>query len=243
MIAGAGFRGVEIWHPHVEHLDDEGLREMGRTCRVLGLDTPVIAPYFSFTRGRERWEESIRCAKRVLHAASIIGVRKVRTFVDCGNDGLTSQAAGSADWAAACDGLRTLCSMDTGVEFVLETHEKTLANDLPSVHRLLNEVSAANLRLNFQATPSFLSSGYLACLDDLFPHVSHMHWEQILPDGRPTFIEDAGMIDFPGLMQFLLDRRYSGTASLEYCWTSVPPERICSGHDYLVRFLQQTGKA
>jgi len=234
---------VEIWHPHIESLDDEGLREIRRLCGSLLLDTPVIAPYFSFTRGRERWEESIRCAERVLHAAHVIGVRKIRTFVDCGNDGLASQAASPADWEAACEGLRALCSMDDGMEFVVETHEKTLANDVPSIHRLLEKVSAANLRLNFQATPAFLSSGYLECLDELFPHVSHMHWEQILPDGSPIFIEDAGMIDFPGLMQFLLKRRYSGTASLEYCWTSVPPERIRSAHAYLAQYLQPSEKA
>jgi sugar phosphate isomerase/epimerase len=176
----------------------------------------------------------------VLQIASALGVKKIRTFVDCGPDGLSSGRAKEAHWEAACRGLKELCEMDPSTDFVVETHENTLADTLPSVERLLKDVAKRNLRLNYQATADFLERGYLACIETLFPVIAHMHWEQIRPDGRATYIEEEGLIDFGELIELLTIKGYTGTASVEYCWTPVEAGRVNSAWRHLAGLLSQS---
>lgn len=232
-IARAGFPGVEILYPHIEQLDEAALRELKERCSSLGLAITMISPYFFFTRGREKAMESLRTAGKAIEAAHILGVKKIRTFIDCGPDGLPSSKAEDGHWQGARAGLKELCALDPAIEFAIETHENTLADTLPSVRRILEEVSAPNLALNYQANADFLQRGYLVCLASLFPAVTHMHWEQLMSDGAPTYIEETGVIDFAELIGFLRSRSYSGTASVEYCWTPVEEGRIDSAWRYL----------
>lgn len=237
-IAAAGFASVEIWHPHVQALNDEALRELAARCSSLGVSIPVIAPYFSFTRGPQAVGDSLRTAEKALHAASILGAKKIRTFVDIGRDGLPSARAGEGDWRAACEGLACLCALDASVEFVLETHENTLADTVPSIRRIFDEVAAPNLRLNFQINRDFLARGYMACLRELFPVMSHMHWQQIRADETHTYLEEAGIIDFRAIIALLQSRRYAGTVSVEYCWSPVETRRLPSAGVFLQACLE-----
>ncbi len=240
-IAAAGFPGVELWYPHIEPMGNSELGELRETCHALGLTIGVLSPYFSFTRGRDRWEQSVRTAAKALEAADILGVAKIRTFIDCGPDGLGSQSAGPDDWTSAIAGLQTLCDLAPARQFVVETHDETLADTLPSTRRILDEVARPNLRLNYQPTRDFLQRGYLDCLAELYPAVSHMHWEQIKCDGSSTYIEEDGVIDFPALMAFLRAKYYRGSASVEYCWTPVDHRRLPSAARFLDRLCRETG--
>lgn len=232
-IAQAGFSAVELWLGHFQGLPDSGLREVAAQSRHLGVEITVLAPYFRFTRGPAWAEESLRDAGAVLGAAAVLGVKKIRTFVDCGPDGLASAQATDADWAAATAGLQKVCRLDGAVEFVVETHDNTLADTLPSVRRLLDAVAMPNLRLNFQANDDFMKRGFLACLQEVFPAVSHMHWQQIGPGNQLTYVEEAGAVDFGELVAFLRRKDYAGTASVEYCWPDVPEERLASACRFL----------
>ena len=241
-IAVAGFSGVELWYPHIEPMGSAELAEIREMCRTLGLTIGVLSPYFSFTRGRERWEQSIRTAEKALEAAAILGVEKIRTFIDCGPDGLASQSAGPGDWSAAIKGLRTLCDLGPETQFVVETHDETLADTLPSTRRIIDEVARPNLRLNYQPTRDFLQRGYLNCLEELYPAVGHMHWEQIQDDGSSTYIEEDGVIDFAALISFLRGKNYRGTASVEYCWTPVDQRRLPSAARFLDYFCREASQ-
>ena len=126
-----------------------------------------------------------------------------------------------------------MCDLDPTVEFVVETHENTLADTLPTCERLLREVERANLKLNFQVGADFLERGYLKCLDILYPHVSHLHWDQIAPDGKATYLEEPGKIDFAEMMAWLAARGYRGPASVEYCWKDVPVARVATAARFL----------
>ena len=84
---------------------------------------------------------------------------------------------------------------------VIETHENTLADTLPSIQRVFEEVQRPNLRLNYQGTEDFFERGYFECLETLYPLVSHMHWQQVPPGGVHDFIEESGIIDFPRLIR------------------------------------------
>jgi sugar phosphate isomerase/epimerase len=239
-IAGAGFSGVEIWYPHIEKMRPAELQALLETCRGLALTPAVISPYFTFTRGGESRKQSLKTAEAVLQAAQILGVKKVRTFIDCGPEGVRSEAATEEHWTSAREGLRQLCDLDAGTQFVVETHEFTLANTLPTAQRIIDEVARTNLRLNYQPTRDFMRRGYLECLEALYPSVAHMHWEQVGADGKGTYLEEKGAIDFPALIRFQRERKYEGTASVEYCWMPVEPSRVESAGKYLDGLLGES---
>ncbi len=226
LIAAAGFGGIEFWFPHLENLDHAGLLNVSDQCARKQLTPLVISPYFSFTRGEEWKLKSLDTARQALKIAKVLEVGKIRTFVDIGPDGLPSHRATPTHWHAAREGLRELCALDPNSLFVVETHVNTLADTLPSVQRLLEEVDRPNLRLNFQANPDFLQRGYRESLEALFPYIHHLHWQQHRADGTETYLEEAGLINFQAVIEWLLSKNYRGTASVEYCWQPVDENRI-----------------
>ena len=233
IIADAGYDGIEILYRSIETLDEAALRELAQLCVQRNLPVVAISPYFMLTRGREVWLETMKTAEKVLQAGAIFGAKKVRTFVDAGPDGLPSCRADENHWKAAIEGLQTLCAMDPSVEFVVETHNDTLADTLPSVQRLFSEVNKPNLRLNYQAITDFMDRGFFETLETLYPLMSHMHWEQVLPDGNVTYIDEPGSIDFPKLLNYLVSKGYTGTASVEFCWTPIEESRVYSAWKFL----------
>jgi sugar phosphate isomerase/epimerase len=234
-IANAGFEGIEFWYPHVEKLDEAELREVAKHCRGRGLRPTVIAPYFSFTRDEEWRTRSLETARAALKISDILGIKKIRTFVDIGPDGLPSARADASHWQAARAGLQQLCDLDPARAFVVETHGNTLADSLPTIQRLLKEVDRPNLLLNFQYNEDFAERGFMQCLETLYPFVNHMHWQQHLPDGGEGYLEEPGLIDFEVLIGWLAARGYKGTASVEYCWQPVDETRLNTAGRYLAR--------
>ena len=237
-IADAGFRGVEFWSQHLQGLSNSDLSALAAQARERDLSIPIISPYLTFTRGADKILESLRTAEEVMETASYFGATKIRTFVDIGPDGVPSDCADERLWKEAVQGLRELCDLDPEKEFVVETHKNTLADTLPSVKRLIGEVARPNFKINYQANPDFLRRGFLACLEDLWPMVSHMHWQQYRDDGSETYIEEDGVLDFHGLLSVLRSKNYQGTATVEYCWTPVERSRIASAAQFLLNLTQ-----
>jgi 3-dehydroshikimate dehydratase len=238
LIAAAGFDAIEFWFPHLEKLTRAELASVADQCARRGLAPLVIAPYFSFTRGNECTAESLQTAREALAAAKILRIKKIRTFIDAGPGTVSSASAKNCHWLAAQDGLRELCALDPDALFIMETHENTLADSLAGVNRLLNEVGRSNLRVNFQANHDFLERGYLPSLEALFPHISHLHWQQRTGDTGETYLEEPGRIDFAEVIRWLSERHYSGTASVEYCWRPVDENRIGTAAQFLSTIAQ-----
>jgi len=232
-ITESGFREIEVWYAHVQAKADAELRDLARFAAERGAILTVLSPYFFFTRGEKAWNESLENARRVVHCAGLLGIPKVRTFVDAGPDGLASTNARPEHWDAAIRGLQALCALDRSREFVVETHENTLADTLPCVQRLLDEVGEPNLKLNYQSNSDFLDRGFIPCLETLWPHVSHMHWQQAVAGQHEGYLEDPGLIDFSALAALVTQKDYRGTISVEYCWPDVDPARIRSAAAYL----------
>lgn len=237
-IAAAGFSAVELLHSHFRDLNDEGLSALAARCKELQIEITVLSPYFTFTRGAEGVRGSLRTAEKVVRAAGILGVKKIRAFMDIGSDGLPSARAEEIHWQAACGGLRALCALDPSIAFVIETHENTLADTLPSIRRLLAGVPAPNLRLNFQANRDFLKRGYLESLRELLPLTTHFHWQQVDAAGHETYLEEPGVIPFAEVISQLRSANYAGTASVEYCWPDVPPDRLATAARFLASLFE-----
>jgi sugar phosphate isomerase/epimerase len=232
-IARSGFSVIELWYPHIKGLRVEELIQLADVWEKNEISVSVLAPYFTFTKGLDKWRESVLLAEDVVAAARAIRAEKIRTFIDIGPDGLPSGKAKPSDWKQACQALKTICAFDRSIEFVIETHDNTLADTLDSVLRLVDETAEPNLKINFQANTDFMGRGYLECLERLWPHISHMHWQQMKPDGTATYIEEPGCIDFMALGALLARRQYQGTISVEYCWPNLERRRIATAHEFI----------
>ena len=232
-IAEAGFRGVEFWYPHLQGKSASELSALAAEARERNLVVPVISPYLTFTQGAQKTLESLRTAEEIIKMAFHFGTTKIRTFVDIGSEGLPSHCASKQQWEEAVQGLRQLCDLDSKLKFVVETHENTLADTLPSVRRLMEEVARPNFKLNYQPNRDFISRGFLACLEALWPMVDHMHWQQHRADGSATYLEEEGLLDFKKLLSVLKSKDYQGTATVEYFWEPVEPSRIASAAQFL----------
>jgi sugar phosphate isomerase/epimerase len=179
----------------------------------------------------------MQTASRSVEIARILGIPKIRTFTDAGPDALPSEKAAEAQWAQCIKGLREIAAMAPELDFVVETHNNSLANSVQSCRRIIRETNVPNLHLNFQHTAEFLRDGYMASFDALFPWITHMHLAQAGRDHGDSWMETEGLIDFPALFRHLKEKDYRGTFSIEYCWQNIPWERAESAFQYVRKLL------
>ena len=237
-LANIGYDGVEVFFAHVDGMDTTGLKAIRRQADEFQIRLPVFSPYFCLTRGSAEYDQTLRTATHAVEVAHILGATKIRTFTDVGPDGLASAQATNAHWEQAVRGLRTITAMDRNLEFVVETHEQTLADTVDTIRRLMREVSAPNLNVNFQSCKDFLCRGLNSAFDDLAPWISHMHLHQTTASHGDGWVETVGEIDFPDFIAHAKQAGYCGSMSVEYCWRDVPWERAESAHRYLAELLR-----
>jgi len=236
-LAKIGYDGIEVFFQHVQDRDAASLASLRRLADDNGIALFTVSPYFAFTRGQKEYDDSIETAKKAVAVAQALGVKKIRTFVDVANTGLASANATSALWEQAMRGLRTITALDRDLEFVVETHEYTLADTVPTTQRLMKETDAPNLKINFQANEEFRKFGVNAAFDALQPWISHMHVAQITPDHADGYVENAGELDIVDFIGHIKRAGYSGSMSVEYCWQNVPAERAETAYRFLAPLL------
>jgi len=231
-LAGIGYNAVEVFFGHLEKHSPQQLAELRETMRKLGIRPIVLSPYFWLTREPKNTAESMEIATRAVEIARALGIGKIRTFTDAGPDALASENATEAHWAMCVKSLREITAMAPEIDFVVETHNNSLANTLASCKRLIEETAVPNMHFNFQPTTEFMEKGYLECFDALFPWITHMHIAQAGKD-KEHWIEEAGEIDFPAVFRHLREKNYQGTFSIEYCWGNIPWERAESAFRFV----------
>ena len=237
-VAEIGYDALEIFFTHIQSRDDTALKTIQQLAATHGIRLLVLSPYFTLTRGRAEYEQTLQTAANIVAAAHVLGVTKIRTFTDVGPDGLSSAQATIANWKQAVCGLQTITAMDRSLEFVVETHEQTLADTVATTRRLMQEVAAPNLKVNFQPCEDFLRRGLNFAFDDLAPWISHMHLQQVTPSHGDGWVEATGAIDFPDFIAHVKHAGYRGSMSVEYCWRDVPWERAESACRYLAGLLR-----
>jgi 3-dehydroshikimate dehydratase len=234
-IAEIGFDAVEIFGQQVEGKSDDDLRRLKDLAAKHCLQILALAPYFSFTRERAGYDESVARARQFVHYCQVLGAPKLRTFIDVGPNGVASAAATDAQWKQGIEGLQTITAFDRKINFVIETHEQTLADTIASTRRVIKEAAAPNLKVLFQPT-TFLAEGIQKAYDALVPFIDHLHLQNHNPADGSCWIEE-GEIDHPAFFQMLKTTGYKGSASLEYCCKGVTWDKVKSGHDYIRKYL------
>lgn len=212
-ISEMGYDGVEIFAAHLKGMSRSDLEEVRATAASLNLSIEVVSPYFWLTQTPELLDESMGIAEDTISKARILGCPKIRTFTDAGPTGIGSGVATVRQWATAIDVLRTITGQAPEIDFVVETHEKTLADTASSAVELLARTGASNLKILFQ---TMNPGSMLADFDILYPNIRHVHLQNHDGEGNHTSIE-SGELDLGMLLRHAAGRGYRNSVSVEYC--------------------------
>lgn len=196
-------RLAELW-PDEELGEEERARLVALRDRAAenGLDISMISPYFEFTAGRQRWEESLAVGRRYVQYAHILGCRTIRT---CGGR-IASADMSEADWRACIAGLKALTGLPGAgqVLFCLECHGNRPEDTIAGVLREIREVGAGNLKVLLQPTSYLGEADTRQILDALYEHTAHIH----------TGLESKE-VDWEWMLPEMVRRGYEGYLSLE----------------------------
>jgi len=213
-VRNAGYDGLEVWWPHVEHLAPAALADMRAIASEAGLNLPMLSPYLgTFDLAMTNREEMLTRTRAAAPVAVALGIPLLRAFVGwtCECSSLTASAA---YWRYNCDGFREMAAIaaDHGLVIAMETHERTLVDSVHGVQRMLAE-SDSRLRVNFQiddiAVNSNLPDG-LAAYAVLRPWIVHMH-VPLVPNNTPRATETRRVL------AAMRDDGFAGSASIEHC--------------------------
>jgi 3-dehydroshikimate dehydratase len=230
-IARAGFPAVEIFGMQIDGKSDTELQVIKAAADRAHVKILVLSPYFSFPRTQELYQESMARAEKFVHYCHVLDAPKIRTFIDVGPKGLGSAAATPEQWQQGVAGLKAITALDRSINFVVETHEKTLADTAASSLRIMQDVAAPNLKILFQPD-TFIKEGILEAYDTLRPYIDHLHLCNLNAQNHSSWIEE-GVIDYPAFFRHLKETNYQGSASLEYCHEGATWEKIESGYNYI----------
>ncbi|MDF3128875.1 sugar phosphate isomerase/epimerase [Kiritimatiellaeota bacterium B1221] len=231
-VAKTGFDAIEILGGQLEGLSDSALLALKDQAQDCGVEILSVAPYLWLTQNEELRKESMEIAHKTIHQARTLGAKKIRTFTDSGPTGIGSDVATPEHWEQAVTALKTITASAPELRFVVETHAKTLADTAQSAERLLQKVSAHNLKLLFQPGPHF----WIAEFDQLFSEIEHMHLHNINETGAGCALME-GVLDFKTFLQAVKTRGYAHSIALEYCWRGNSPADLEKGFAQLKELI------
>jgi sugar phosphate isomerase/epimerase len=172
-----------------------------------GLEIAALAPYFDFTSGSPRWEESIEVARRYLKYADYLGAKVFRAS----GGRVPSAELTEQQWNALLDAWRILADLPAAEDkaFCLECHANRPEDTLSSILREVEIVDSPSIRILFQPTSFSDEADTETILDSLYAYVAHMH-----ASGR-MLEEGATDIDWEWVFPELQRRGYDGWVSIE----------------------------
>ncbi|CEJ10483.1 3-dehydroshikimate dehydratase [bacterium YEK0313] len=169
---GSGFDGIELWGIHARNL---GRGYHAEWLAGFGLRVPMLSDYLPLDAPRDdlvlRMAEFCRLAKNWR-------APRLRTFA--GAKG--SAAASPEERAQVVNGLRLAAGYlaDHGLRLLVETHPGTLADNIASLLRLIEEVDHPALKVNFDALHVWESGDDLmAAHDRLAGHIDYYHLKNV----------------------------------------------------------------
>ncbi len=210
-VAGAGFYKLEIFEPHLAMLPDEpALIPIFERYHLVPM---VLSSYLELSPHLNPEAAFETQAAELLARVDRFGFGKVRLFPGSGPD----PANTGATIAQIGRRLGFLAGQRPEVEFLLETHDGSLADSPGLVIELVRTSGRPNVGLLWQPT-IFEPRAAMAQWEMQKPFVRHVHLQNRTPDGRFSRLE-SGVIDWEailGSVEFQVD------VSLEFV-----PSGIC----------------
>lgn len=252
-VAAAGYDGVEIWGNHLPHqLKD--LSDVERAREALdrtGVECPMVAPYFDLTSSQAKWDQSIEEAKLQITFAEKLGNKLIRAFTG---------SRGSADvsieeWEHAAKGIRLISehAAARGISVALETHPRTLVDNMSATLSFLEKVDRENVKLNLDIYHFWeVHKDPVAVLNAMYSYVSHVHAKNAhlsIVERETTphpFLHDKqarqefpgivslkdGDMEYMGFLERLAEFNYQGYVSVEW-FGDDPKNALTSELEYL----------
>ncbi len=203
-IAAMGYTGVELWLPHVAHMDGPALAGLKRVLDDCRLSVPMISGYYDFTGTADLAAQSMATGRSAIAAARALDARGIRIFTGKRR----SSDAGEAGWTQAVDCLRTLADEAGSIVLAAEQHDWNLTDTLEGCERLCRDVGRENMKLIFH--PSYVASDPLSAYTRLRPLIAHVHAT------NPGGTLGTGVIDWRKLVANFHATGYRGWLSVEY---------------------------
>lgn len=240
MIAGLGFRGVEIMcdRPHL-YPDDFSKEELeGLRCSIQGKGLKVtnLNSFTLFAVGdtylpswieesEERRSIRIGHTLRCLELASFLGCANISVPPGGPQGGLPRRQA----MKLFHEGLEEVIPVaeKLGVRVLVEPEPGLLLEDSKGFLEFIQEVGSGAVGLNFDIGHFFCAGEDPgAAFEKLFPWIGHVHLEDIAPTRvHAHLIPGLGAIDFQAIFSTMVRLGYRGDMSLElYPYVDAPEE-------------------
>ncbi|MBD9539132.1 MULTISPECIES: sugar phosphate isomerase/epimerase family protein [Ensifer] len=182
------FQGIELWGAHARNLSPRADRN-AEWLDGYGLSVPMISDYLPLDGDvealRHKSVELCRLARRWR-------TRKIRTFAG---------SRGSLDVSAderreIVERLKEICTITAsyGIQLLVETHPKTLADTAASTMRLIEEVDHPSFAINFDTLHVWEGGDDpVAVHRSMKPHIRHYHLKNIVDRADLTVFEPANV--------------------------------------------------
>ena len=230
-VAAIGYEGIEIWGGHVEGKTDDELAQLKALAEQHQISIEVLSPYMWLTNSPELLAETKQRCQLFVDYCRKLNCPKIRTFTDAGPTGIGSDVATQEHWDTAVSALQEICDYGPEILFVVERHQKTLADTLPSAQKLLELVHKDNLKILYHLPNT--ENDVIAEFDQAFADVRHIHCQNTGDgDTHQGFVE-VGTADLPGFFKHMHDKGYEHSISVEYCFKGATWDRAQSAFDYL----------
>ena len=211
-LAEIGYAGIEIWANHLGE-GESNIESVLACLEENEMAVPMLSPYFNVTGNEADWEATLIEAKTSFKHAIALKTSLVRTFTGF----LGSDEVDTANRRLASDRLTFLCDLaaECNLELALETHPRTLVDNVDSIHKLLNDVARDNLVLNLDIYHMWEKHQNPEWIwGQLKPYVRHVHAKNaLIPPSNgeeyPLFHDKRGLQEIGGVV-------YLGDGNMDY---------------------------
>ena len=210
-ISGAGFYKLEVFEPHLSLLPDEQV--MVALFQHHHLVPTVLSSYLEVSPHQNPDASYEQHANELLERLDRFGFRKVRLFPGQSPDAMSI----ATTILATSKRLHTLAGQRPDVQFLLETHEGSLADNPAGAVALVEASDAPNVGLLWQPTV-FEPAAARAQWELQQAYVRHIHLQNRTADGKFCRLSE-GVVPWPEILEAA---RFGVDVSLEFV-----PSGIC----------------
>ena len=215
--ASMQLNGVEIWDGHIDDYlrrNKGGMESLKAILLQNKLVCCAVSPYFNFL-DKEKYKESIVCAKKCAQYARELKCGIIRTFLgDSPSAGLNEEQK-----SKCVEGLRSITQMveNDDICFALETHNGQPTDSVDFILFLIDQCKSSHLKVLFDGF-NFYADGMdmMQAYDKLEEYTVHYHMKNYLWQQRiPTALQ-KGDVDYKELFLRLKKNEYRSFISFEY---------------------------
>lgn len=204
------FQGIEIWGIHAKHLATDPYFDPD-TFRSFGLKTSMISSYIPLKAPTSKLEETITDLSNL---CQLFGTKKLRIFA--GQKG--SIDTNEKERKEMTKRIQMLAEYvyEYGLELLIETHPHTLADNVPSTIRLIEEVNHPALKINFDVLHVWESGASpLEALNELRAFIAHVHLKNVLSKDYLHVFEPANVYAAAGTRKGMVPL-FEGTINYDH---------------------------